>query len=153
MNTALKVSPSDLYEADYYLWIQDTLEKLRQQNYSQVDWENLLDEIEDMAKSERRGLSSNLVIVLLHLLKWQYQSERRTGSWQSSILEHRRRIEEVLEDSPSLKRYCAESLSRCYRNATKQASAETGLPIETFPIECPYSITEVLESELLDFEF
>ncbi|MER3432404.1 MAG: DUF29 domain-containing protein [Leptolyngbya sp. ERB_1_1] len=152
MNTESKVSQSELYESDYYLWIQDTLEKLKHQNYSQVDWENLLDEIEDMAKSERRSLSSNLVIVLLHLLKWQYQPDHRTGSWKSSIVEHRRRIEEALEDSPSLKRYFAEILDKCYRSAVQQASAETGLAIEHFPSECPYSIDEVLEAELSSLE-
>lgn len=152
MNTELKVSQPNLYETDYYLWIQETLEKLKHENYSQVDWENLLDEIEDVARSERRSLSSDLVIILLHLLKWQHQPECRTGSWQASIIEHRRRIEEALEDSPSLKRYCAEILSKCYRNAMKQASAETGLVIETFPSECLYSIDEVLEADLARFE-
>ncbi len=77
MDTELKISQLDLYEADYYLWIQDTLEKLQHQNYSQVDWKNLLDEIEDMGKREHRSLESNLVVVLLHVLKWQYQPSRR----------------------------------------------------------------------------
>ncbi|HTL89449.1 MAG TPA: DUF29 domain-containing protein [Leptolyngbya sp.] len=153
MNTELKVSQSELYETDYYLWIQNTLEKLKHQNYAQVDWENLLDEIEDMARNERRSLSSNLVIILLHLLKWQYQPEHRTGSWRSSMLEHRRRLEEALEDSPSLKRYLEEVLGRCYGNAVKQAIAEAGLAIATFPAECPYSIAEVLEAELSNLEF
>ncbi|MBD1823844.1 DUF29 domain-containing protein [Cyanobacteria bacterium FACHB-DQ100] len=152
MKTELKVSQSELYEADYYLWIQDTLEKLKHQNYSQVDWKNLLDEIEDIEKSERRSLSSNLVIVLLHLLKWQYQIDRRSQSWELSIVEHRIRIEEALEDSPSLKSYLTEILEKQYRKATRLASAETGLSIEDFPAKCPYSIAEVLESSLETFD-
>ncbi|MBW4440348.1 MAG: DUF29 domain-containing protein [Plectolyngbya sp. WJT66-NPBG17] len=151
MNTELKISQPDLYEADYYLWIQETLEKLKHQNYEQVDWKNLLDEIEDMGKSERRSLSSNLVIILLHLLKWQYQRDRRSESWRLSIVEHRIRIEEALEDSPSLKGFLAENLEKQYRKSARLASAETGLPIGEFPSECPYSIAEVLESDLSAF--
>ncbi|MBW4440347.1 MAG: DUF29 domain-containing protein [Plectolyngbya sp. WJT66-NPBG17] len=152
MNTELKISQFDLYEADYYLWLQDTIEKLKHQNYEQVDWENLLDEIEDMPKRERRSLESNLVVVLLHLLKWQYQFNQRSGSWSGSIIEHRRRIRKALRDSPSLKRYLEEVLEECYESAVQQASAETELPIEEFPKECPYSIAEVLEADLSSFE-
>ncbi|MBW4528053.1 MAG: DUF29 domain-containing protein [Phormidium tanganyikae FI6-MK23] len=152
MNTELKISQFDLYEADYYLWLQDTIEKLKHQNYEQVDWENLLDEIEDMPKRERRSLESNLVVVLLHLLKWQYQFSQRSGSWSGSIIEHRRRIRKALRDSPSLKRYLEEVLEECYESAVQQASAETELPIGEFPKECPYSIAEVLEADLSSFE-
>jgi hypothetical protein len=151
MNTELKISQSDLYEADYYLWIQDTLEKLKHQDYSQVDWENLLDEIEDMGRSERRSLGSNLTIVLLHLLKWQYQRDRRSTSWETSIVEHRIRIEEALEDSPSLKSYLAEILDKQYQKAIRLAIAETKLPSKTFPSRCPYSIDQVLEADLSEF--
>lgn len=152
MNTELKVSQSNLYEADYYLWIQDTLEKLKHHNYSQVDWENLLDEIEDMGKSERRSLASNLTIVLLHLLKWEHQRDRRSQSWKSSIVEHRIQIEEALEDSPSLKGYLAEILEKQYQKAVRLAIAETKLPIGEFPRECPYSIAEVLERDMDTFD-
>jgi len=152
MNTELKIGQLDLYEADYYLWIQETLEKLKHQNYSQVDWENLLDEIEDMARRERLSLESNLVVVLLHLLKWHHQPQNRSGSWKGSIREHRRRISKAIKVSPSLKAYPGEILAECYQDAVLQASDETGLPIEHFPSECPYSIDEVLESELSSLE-
>ncbi len=152
MNTELEVSHSNLYETDYYLWLQETIEKLKDQNYEQVDWTNLIDEIEDMPKSERRSLSSNLIIVLLHLLKWQYQPNRRSQSWKLSIVEHQIRIEETLEDSPSLKGYLVEILEKQYQKAVRLASAETGLESETFPSECPYSIAEILESDLSIFE-
>jgi len=151
MHTELKVSQLDLYETDYYLWIQETLNQLKHQNYSQVDWVNLLDEIEDMARREQRSLESNLVVVLLHLLKWQYQSNRRSGSWSGSIIEHRRRIRKALRDSPSLKNYLGEVWAECYESAVEQASAETELPIETFPSECPYSIDQILEADLSEF--
>ncbi|MBD3562830.1 DUF29 domain-containing protein, partial [Planktothrix sp. FACHB-1355] len=94
-----------LYEIDYLQWIEKTLEKLRSQDYANVDWENLIEEIEDMGRSERKSLKSNLIVVLVHLLKWQFQPERRTGSWEGSIIEYRRRVREAVSESPSLQPY------------------------------------------------
>lgn len=102
-----------------------------------------------MGRSERRSLKSNLIIVLLHLLKWQYQPELRSGSWKGSIVEHRRRIREAVKDSPSLKPYIEEVFAECYLDAIEQASAETGLPEATFPQLCPYTSTEVLDSNFM----
>ncbi len=138
-----------LYETDYLRWIETTLEKLRVQDYSNIDWENLIEEIEDMGRSERRNLKSYLIVVLTHLLKWQYQPEFKSGSWKGSIVEHRRRIREALLDSPSLKPYLEEVFAGCYLDAVEQASAETELPVEKFPQECPYTSTEVLDSNFL----
>ena len=86
-------------------WIAETLEKLRCQDYAHVDWANLIEEIDDMGKREGRSLKSNLIVLLLHLLKWHHQPAQRTGNWAGSILEHRRRIHEALKDSPSLQSY------------------------------------------------
>ena len=88
-----------LYETDYLKWIETTVKKLQVHDYPNIEWENLIEEIEDMGRSERRSLKSNLIVVLTHLLKWQYQLEFRSGSW-SSIVEYRRRIREALKDSP-----------------------------------------------------
>ncbi len=87
-----------LYETDYLQWIETTIRKLRSQDYAGVDWENLIEEIEDMGRSEQRRLESNLIVVLLHLLKWQYQFECRSGSWAGSIVEHRRRIKKANQE-------------------------------------------------------
>jgi len=122
-----------LYDSDYLRWIETTVEKLRVRDYSNVDWENLIAEIEDMGRSERRSLESNLVVILLHLLKWQFKPDGRSGSWKGSIVEHRRRIRKILKDSPSLKPYLEEVLAECYADAAEQASAETGLSAGTFP--------------------
>ena len=144
-----KVAHKTLHEADYLRWIETTVEKLRSQDYANVDWENLIEEIEDMGRSERRSLESNLIVVLLHLLKWQYQPERRSGSWESSIIEHRRHIKKALKESPSLNSYCESIFSECYVEAVKQAKAETGLSLEIFPIECLYELTEVIDDQFL----
>ena len=145
----LKADLQTLYEADYLRWIETTLEKLRSQDYTHVDWENLIEEIEDMGRSERRSLESNLIVVLLHLLKWQFQPERRSGSWEGSIIEHRRRIKKALKESPSLKPYLEDIFAECYIEAVKQAKAETSLPLESFPIECPYGLAELIDDEFL----
>jgi Domain of unknown function DUF29 len=149
MNINLEANRHSLYETDYLKWIETTVEKLREQDYSNIDWENLIEEFEDMGRSERRSLESNLVVILLHLLKWQYQPELKSGSWKSSIAEHRRRIRKALKDSPSLKPYLEEVLAECYWDAIEQASAETGLPEATFPQLCPYTSTEVLDSNFM----
>jgi hypothetical protein len=149
MTTELDANRKNLYEADYLNWIETTVEKLRVRDYSSVDWENLIEEIEDMGRSERKSLKSNLIVVLTHLLKWQYQPAFRSGSWKGSIVEHRRRIRDTLKDSPSLKPYLEEVFAQCYLDAVEQASAETELRVETFPGECPYTSAEVLDSNFL----
>lgn len=145
----LKGDRPNLYETDYLQWIETTVKKLRFGDYTHVDWENLIEEIEDMGRSERRSLKSNLIVVLVHLLKWQFQSECRSGSWEGSIIEHRRRIREAILDSPSLQSYLESILTECYPQAVKQAKAETRLPLEAFPQQCPYELVEVINDEFL----
>ena len=149
MTTKIDVDRHKLYDTDYLRWIETTVEKLRIRDFSNIDWENLIAEIEDMGRSERRSLESNLVVILLHLLEWQFQPDRRSGSWKVSIVEHRRRIRKTLKASPSLKPYLEEVLVECYADAVEQASAETGLSVETFPQLCIYTAVEVLDSEFL----
>jgi hypothetical protein len=147
--TSVNYDNLTLYETDYLQWIETIVEKLRTQNYANIDWENLIEEIEDMGRSERRSIESNLIVVILHLLKWQYQPECRSGSWESSIIEHRRRIKKALKESPSLKPYLAHILAESYGEAVKQAKAETRLPLETFPPQCPYELILVIDDEFL----
>ncbi len=141
--------PTQLYEVDYLQWLETTVAQLRSQAYPDVDWVHVIEEIEDMGKRERRSLKSNLIVVLLHLLKWQFQPERRSGSWESSLLEHRRRIRETLADSPSLLVFGREVLADAYGQAIKQAKAETGLPLNRFPQACPYGIEAILDDDFL----
>lgn len=141
--------PTPGYERDYLAWIGATVEQLRDRNYAAVDWENLIEEIEDMGKRERRSLESNLIVLLLHLLKWQFQAAHRSGSWRASILEHRRRVLRALKDSPSLKPYWEEIFENCYQAAAEQAIAETNLPESVFPLESPYSSEQALAPKFL----
>ncbi|BAZ27887.1 hypothetical protein NIES4074_03150 [Cylindrospermum sp. NIES-4074] len=145
----LKIDSQTLYEVDYLQWLETTVEKLRSQEYSTVDWGNLIEEIEDMGRSERRSLESNLIVIILHLLKWQFQPEQRTGRWEGSIIEHRRRVKKLLKESPSLKPYLESIFVESYTEAVKQAKAETRLPLETFPMECSYTLANVIDDEFL----
>ncbi|MGF2034944.1 MAG: DUF29 domain-containing protein [Nostoc sp. CmiVER01] len=147
--SSLKAHSQTLYDTDYLQWIQTTVKKLQSHDYANVDWENLIEEIADMGRSERRSLKSNLIVILVHLLKWQFQPEKRSGSWEGSIIEHRRRVKEALDDSPSLKSYLESIFIECYAQAVKQAKAETGLSIESFPVVCPYQLPEVTNDEFL----
>ena len=140
---------SHLYDQDFYLWIETTAKQLKEGRFAEVDLANLIEEIESMGRSEKRALESNLVVLLMHLLKYKYQSEKRTNSWLSTIFEHRRRLNKDLQDSPSLKKYFAEKFMECYQDARQLAALETGLTLETFPVESFLSVDECLNQEFL----
>lgn len=138
-----------LYDTDYYLWLEETAKLLREGKFRELDTQNLIEEIEEMGRSEKRSVESNLVVVLMHLLKHKYQPENRSNSWKYTIREHRRRLRNLLADSPSLKRYLQENFAKCYEDARKEAADETGLPLVTFPAESPFTTEQVLDSEYL----
>ena len=144
-------SGSDLYEQDFYLWIQTTAELLKQGRLTELDLENLIDEIETMGRSEKKALRSNLELVLMHLLKYKYkyQAEKRSGSWRTTIREHRKRIRQALEESPSLKPYFDEVFGLCYDDARLLAADETELHLATFPEESPFTLEQALNPDFL----
>lgn len=138
-----------LYEQDFYLWIETTVNQLKNGQLADVDLENLIEEIETMGRSEKQALESNLIVVLLHLLKYQYQRDKRSNSWLSSIYEHRRRLNKALKNSPSLKPYYTEVFEECYQDARQEAALETGLALETFPAVCPFTPEAALDRDFL----
>ncbi len=92
-----------LYQKDYYGWLQENAQLIRERKFSEVDADNLIEELESMGKSEKRELSSRLTVLLMHLMKWQYQAVRRSTSWRNTIAVQRIDIQDLLEDSPSLR--------------------------------------------------
>ncbi|MHC0065397.1 DUF29 domain-containing protein [Nostoc sp. UIC 10890] len=142
-------SGSDLYEQDFYLWIQTTAELLKQGRLTELDLENLIEEIETMGRSEKKALRSNLEVVLMHLLKYKYQAEKRSGSWRATIREHRKRIRQALEESPSLKPYFDEVFRLCYDDARLLAADETELHLATFPEQSPFTPEQSLDPDFL----
>ena len=135
------------YETDFYLWTQQQATLLRQGQLTELDTAHLIDEIEDMGANSRNALGSYLELILLHLLKWQYQPERRGSSWRASIRNSRNRIERLIEFSPSLRRKIPEQLTTEYRRARQDASDETGLPLATFPEACPFTVEQILDPD------
>jgi hypothetical protein len=140
---------SETYLTDFNLWIDRTAQLLREQRWHEIDVAHLIEEIEDLGKSERRGIVSQLTRLLLHLLKWQYQPQRRSDSWLDSITDARTQIELAIEDSPSLKNYPAEKLQESYQRARRQAAKQTNIEISVFPTTCPYSLELVLAEDWL----
>lgn len=140
---------SELYEQDFCLWAERTALLLKNGQFSALDLAHLIDEVEDMSSSQKRALLSNLRVLLLHLLKYRYQPEKRSSSWLSTIVEHRLRLEDALEESPSLTVYWEENFSRAYQKASRQAAVETGLPLETFPEQCPFNPADALNTAWL----
>ena len=136
-----------LYQKDFYHWIEQTVDLLKQNRLSEIDTDILIDELESMGKRDRRELLSRLVILLAHLLKWQYQVEHRSSSWRGSIVEQRYQIQKQLEDSPSLSNQLSNLLTKAYPDALKLAQAETGIKQQLFPNNCHYELTQILDDD------
>ena len=132
------------YEGDIAAWADEQARLIRAGRFDLLDLEHLADEIEDVGKSERRELASRLAVLLVHLLKWQHQPERRGRSWQGTIREQRRAVLLHLDDVPSLRPLLDNHdwIARPWTDAVAQAVAETGL--DEFPEACPWPMTDVL---------
>jgi hypothetical protein len=134
-----------LYETDYDAWLQGNLELLRQSRFDELDVKHLIEEMEDMGRKERGELSSRMVILVAHLLKWQFQPPHRSSSWRGSIAEQRIKLVRRLHLSPSLKPFLPEAISDAYEDAVELAVDETGLEPTVFPQTCPYTAEQLLD--------
>ena len=133
----------NLYETDFYAWTQEQATLLRHQQWSQLDLPNLIEEIESLGKQQRAELRNRLKVLIGHLLKWEYQTERRSRSWLMTIRVQRRDTQELLAENPSLKPYLEEALQKMYESGRDLAAGETNLSIKTFPENCPYTLEEI----------
>jgi hypothetical protein len=139
----VKAEMSQLYERDYSQWAETMADLLESGKFTELDIENLVEEVRDLSKRERDRLLSSLRLIVHHLLKWDYQPKRRSRSWQGTIERERANVNLYLKDSPSLQRYLIdESLDKIYPTARADGFRETGLE---FPMACPYGINEVLD--------
>ncbi len=155
-------SLKELYEKDFYLWVIENLKLLKNKEYSLVDWENLLEEIEDMARRELRSLISFMAVVMEHLYKWENfrESAYMDSSWKKSIINARSEIKKLFKDVPSLRQkaeqkeslekawqYAVINLVDWFEEAEDLAKKYFGrLPTEKdFPQECPYTFQQVME--------
>jgi hypothetical protein len=141
-----------LYETDFVEWADHTAELLRQGKFAEVDLEHLIEEVEGLAGNDRRAVRSQLLRMLMHLIKQRIEPEREGTSWRTSIVNAQQEIRLVLEDSPSLRRYLEEALQKTYRSAVKDALHETNLTTRekefALPEKCPYSLADLLEGDL-----
>jgi len=142
--------PDDLYDRDFFAWSMhqaDLLHRLSrgERTNEALDAANLAEEIESLGRNQKRELSSRLRVLLTHMLKWQFQPERRSESWTSTIGEQRHEIEALLDYSPSLRPTVADVLPTAYRRALRTAADETKLPPVAFPEVCPWTPDQVLD--------
>ena len=134
---------TSLYETDETAWLELTAELVRSGRFDQLDAAVLAEFLTDMARRDRREVYNRLVVLLPHFLKWEYQSERRSGSWLGTILEQQRELRQLLE-SRTLHNHAGEVFAGAYADARKQAAAETGLARVLFPEECPWDLEDAL---------
>jgi hypothetical protein len=139
----------DLYDSDYLLWLEKTSKLLQSKDFENLDLENLIEEIESLGRSERNKLISSLRLIYHHLLKWQFQPQKRTRSWSNTISRERDNISYYIEDTPSLKNLFEDVviLNKAYQRGRQDASRETGIP--NLPEACPYSIEQTLDRNFL----
>jgi hypothetical protein len=133
------------YENDFYSWLIFNARLLREGKFAQADIANIAEELEGMSRSEKRALDNRLAILLGHLLKWQFQPEARSASWQGTIGEQRKRIRKLLEESLSLKHDLEDRMMRAYDIGISVAVKDTGIKESVFPEACPYALGQVLD--------
>ena len=136
-----------LYEVDFYAWTQQQSVLIRDGRWAEVDRVNLWEEIESLGRQQRQELRSRLGVLIGHLLKWQYQPQRRSQSWITTLRLQRIEIVDLLNDNPSLKPYLEEAIDRAYLRGLTIAVDETNLSTDRFPIVCDYTLTEMLNDD------
>lgn len=136
---------SSTHENDFYAWTQEQAHLLKTGQLQQIDRQNIAEELEDMGCFEKRQLESRLEDLIMHLLKWQFQPNLRSRSWQLTLKEQRLRLEKLLQKNPSLQPNLTEIIEDIYPLATLIADRETGLSL--FPETCPYTLTDILSHD------
>jgi hypothetical protein len=155
-NNPSQASLTFLYEQDFQLWIEQTINCLKNAHFDTLDTDHLIEELKDLGSSNKAALESNLAILIAHLLKLTVQADApdtMKNSWYNSVDEHRQRIQKQLQKTPSLKSYWDNALPEAYPDARKlaikegqRASLGVRIPAETeYPINCPFSQLEILD--------
>ena len=141
-----------LYEQDFYLWIQTTAQLLKDGRFEEVEWSNLIEEIESMGRSEKKELKSRLIVLIEHLLKlmyWESEKVYNARGWRNTVVEQRRQICLSLEDSPSLRSLLADMFLDCYHIAREDTVRKYQLSSNLFPLEPPFTLEYVLNYDYL----
>lgn len=136
---------TSLYERDFYAWTIDQAESLRQQKWDGLDLPNLIEEVESLGRQERRELRNRLGILIGHLLKWQYQLDRRSKSWRATIRVQRQAVQQLLDENPSLKPYLPEAIEAAYESGLALVVQETPLDYGDLPDRSPFLPEQILD--------
>jgi hypothetical protein len=139
--------PNAEYHRDFYSWLMEQAGHLRAGRWDALDRENLAEEIESLGREQFNKLESALRVLILHMLKWDHQAERRGRSWSLSIRQQRLELDDILADNPGLRSRIPETIARAYRKARLQAANETGLAEERFPQSCRYAWDDIISRE------
>ncbi|AFY61079.1 DUF29 domain-containing protein [Synechococcus sp. PCC 6312] len=142
----MTITTPTLYDVDYADWIAETVARLKAKDFTGLDLENLIEEMESLGRSERHALSSQWIRVVKHLFKLEAQPQTTDyhNSLVSSVVEGVRQIKRLLRDSPSLKGYIRANPADWYPDARSEASIETRLPQAQFPESCPYDVLDLI---------
>ena len=133
------------YDRDLYSWAVEQAALLRAGRIAEADVLNIAEEIDDVGNAQYDKLESALRLILLHLLKWDHQPERRSRSWHPSISVQRKPVTRVLRKNPGLRPLVDEAVTEAYETARMKAAAQTLLEEDVFPYECPYCIEDIME--------
>jgi len=133
------------YNLDFYGWTQEQAALLKAGRLNDLDIINLIEEVETMGRSEKRALESRLTVLLVHLLKWKYQPNRRGKSWTLTIIGQRIKLLRVIKDNPGLKPQLPELINDAYSLARVNAAKETKLDIEIFDSACPWTFEQLID--------
>lgn len=132
------------YDKDFFKWANTQADLLKKGEFSKLDIDNLIEEIEDLSKREKQRLTSYLEVLLMHLLKAKFQPEMHTVSWDLSIREAHHKADKTLKENPSLKSKLKEIVEDAYFTARLKAALETKMPEKTFPEKCPWILKDLL---------
>lgn len=152
MNKVERIRPLATYESDFAQWSAEQAQLIREGQFEAVDLENVAEEIESLGRSDKREVGNRIGIVLLHLLKWEFQPSQRKPGWLLTLDEQRDQIAWLLSESPSLKAGVRTSIVDRFPLARRKAADETGVGLKALPIDCLYSIDDVLSQEFLPGE-
>ncbi len=141
------MNPSNLYEQDFNAWINAQIHLLKQGKVNEIDILHLIDELADMGKSHLNELENRFVVLIAHLLKWQFQTDKQSSSWRGSISEQRIQIGRLLRKNPSLKTKMQAAINDAYPDALELAIEETQLNKKVFPENCPYTTEQLLDKQ------
>jgi hypothetical protein len=144
------MKPQPTYETDFYGWAMMEAQLLRERKLNDLDFENLIEEIEDMGSSKENQLTNRLAVLIAHLLKWQFQpnrSSKSNGSWLGTIEEQRDKIKRLLKKNPSLKTKVYVALQEGFNDSKYIIKRESPTILKLLPKECPYTFEQLMDDE------